>query len=223
MNGPPLQPSLMESRIQSSGRLRSRHLPALYLDPSFFAVYVAEAVRERDPDDPVAKAAATPKPAEAEALAEIRRRARVGTLGVTPVLTGVTVLQWAQDLAPLYHAGDREARHHGALEDADFEGFRFQGWLGNLLGDALEGVLQVDLVGFSLSLETTWDVVPGLALVDGAGRWSIHALAAHHLGCTHLATTEPDMVHVCEVLRSAGGPQPLLGPEALLTAAVSPE
>lgn len=197
-----MQPSLMETRVQSSGRLRTRHLPALYLDPSFFAAFAAAAAGEaRDADH-----------------AEIARRWREGTLGLTLVVSSLTLLRWMQDSAALYRAEHRDEHHAGALDDSDFEGLRFQGWLQHRLGDTLDGVLQVDLHAFDLAVDDAWEELPAVALLDGAARCTLDALAARHLGCTHLATLQPEMLRVCEQLRAAGGPQPLLGPAAVLAA-----
>jgi hypothetical protein len=191
----------MDTRIQSTGKLRSRHLPALYLDPSFFAAYVAL------------------PPEDGTAYAEIARRAREGALGLTLVVSSLTLLRWMQASAAIYRAEHRDEHHAGALEDSDFEGLRFQGWLQHLLGDALDGVLQVDLRAFDLGLDAAWEEWPALALLDGAAGSTLDALAARHLGCTHLATLRPEMARICELLRSTGGPQPLLGPAAVLAAA----
>jgi len=222
-----MQPPLMETCIQSSGRLRTRHLPALYLDPSFFAAYVAAAAASRPPD-PAIRTTGTPGalplvlPAvDSAGYAEIARRARDGTLGLTLVASSLTLLRWMQDMAAVYRAEHRDEHHAGALEDSDFEGLRFQGWLTHELGDALDGVLQVDLHTFDLAVDAAWEELPALALLDGGERCTLDALAARHLGCTHLATLLPQMVRVCELLRAAGGrgdPQPLLGPAAVLAA-----
>jgi len=198
-----MQP-LMETRIQSSGKLRTRHLPALYLDPSFFGAYVAGAGED------------------AAGYAEIAHRSRAGTLGLTLVVSSLTKLRWMQESAAVYRAEHRDEHHAGALEDSDFEGLRFQGWLRHRLGEALDGVLQVDLHAFELSLDAAWEELPALALLDGAAHGTLDALAARHLGCTHLATLRPEMVHVCELLRASGGPQPLLGPAAVLAALPPP-
>jgi len=199
-----MQPSLMETRIQSSGKLRTRHLPALYLDPSFFGAFVAAA------------------PEDATGYAEIAHRSRAGTLGLTLVVSSLTLLRWMQESATTYRAEHRDEHHAGALEDSDFEGLRFQGWLRHRLGEALDGVLQVDLHAFELGLDAAWEELPALALLDGAAHGTLDALAARHLGCTHLATLRPEMVHVCELLRASGGPQPLLGPAAVLAALPPP-
>src|SRR4029079_9824192 len=134
-----MQPSLMETRIQSSGKLRTRHLPAAYLDPSFFAAFVAAAA------------------ADATGYAEIARRSREGSLGLTLVVSSLTLLRWMQDGAAVYRAEHRDEHHAGALEDSDFEGLRFQGWLRHRLGDAFDGVLQVDLHAFELGLDAAWE------------------------------------------------------------------
>lgn len=202
-----MQPPLMETRIQSSGRLRTRHLPALYLDASFFAAFAA--------------AAAAGDAGDAD-YAEIVRRWREGMLGLTLVVSSLTLLRWMQESAALYRAEHRDEHHAGALEDSDFEGLRFQGWLQHRLGDTLDGVLQVDLHAFDLAVDDTWEELPAVALLDGAARCTLDALAARHLGCTHLATLQPEMLRVCEQLRSAGGPQPLLGPAAVLAATPPP-
>jgi hypothetical protein len=199
-----MQPPFMETRIQSSGRLRSRHLPALYLDPSFFAAYVAGAA-----DDSAGHA-------------EIARRQREGTLGLTLVASSLTLLRWMQESAAVYRAEHRDEHHAGALDDSDFQGLRFQGWLQHRLGSVLDGVLQVDLHAFELGLDAAWEELPALALLDGAAGCTLDALAARHLGCTHLATLRPEMVEVCELLRAGGGPQPLLGPAAVLAATPPP-
>ena len=52
----------MGSRIQSGGRLRRRYLPALYLDPSFFACYVAAAVGVERPHSLLAEELPTLSP-----------------------------------------------------------------------------------------------------------------------------------------------------------------
>jgi hypothetical protein len=213
-----MQPPLMETRIQSSGKLRTRHLPALYLDPSFFAAYVAAAAASRPPDSGLAVSQPAPPAEEAAAYAEIASRQREGTLGLTLVTSSLTLLRWMQNMAAFYRGEHRDEHHAGALEDADFEGLRFQGWLQHLLGDTLDGVLQVDLHAFDLAVDATWDQVPALALLDGAARSTLDALAARHLGCMHLATLSPETVRVCEQLRADGGPQPLLGPAAVLAA-----
>ncbi|HXT50061.1 MAG TPA: hypothetical protein VN811_03410 [Thermoanaerobaculia bacterium] len=213
-----MQPPLMETCIQSSGRLRTRHLPALYLDPSFFAAYVAAAAARRPPEAGLGSSLPTPSADEASHFAELARRQREGTLGLTLVASSLTLLRWIQDMAAVYHAEHRDEHHAGALEDSDFEGLRFQGWLQHLLGDALDGVLQVDLHAFDLAIDVAWDQLPALALLDGAARCTLDALAARHLGCTHLATLLPEMLRVCEQLRATGGPQPLLGPAAVLAA-----
>jgi hypothetical protein len=210
----------METRIQSSGKLRSRHLPALYLDPSFFVRYVAAVVTARSAETGLAPPLPRVTREEAAGYAEIVRRARDGTLGLTPVVSSLTLLRWMQDAVPLYAAEDRDA-HHG-IHDFDFEGLRYQGWLHAQLGDALDGVLQVDLQGFALAVDAVWDELPAIALLDGAERCALDALAARHLGCTHLATALPEMVRVCELLRSTGGPQPLLGPAAVVAATTAP-
>ena len=199
-----MQPSLMETRIQSSGKLRTRHLPAAYLDPSFFAAFVAAAGED------------------ATGYTEIARRSRAGTLGLTLVVSSLTLLRWMQESAAVYRAEHRDEHHAGALEDSDFEGLRFQGWLRHRLGETLDGVLQVDLHAFELGLDAAWEELPALALLDGADHGTLDALAARHLGCTHFATLRPDMVHVCELLRATDGPQPLLGPAALLAAIPPP-
>jgi hypothetical protein len=219
-----MQPPLMETRIQSSGKLRTRHLPAVYLDPSFFAARVAAAAASRPPDPELATPGVTravPPAAEVAGLAEIARRQRDGTLGLTLVASSLTLLRWMQDMAAVYRAERRDEHHAGALDDSDFEGLRFQGWLTHRLGDTLDGVLQVDLHGFDLGLDAAWEELPALALFDGGERCTLDALAARHLGCTHLATLLPEMARVCELLRAAGGrggPQPLLGPAAVLAA-----
>jgi len=212
----------METRIQSSGKLRTRHLPALYLDPSFFAAYVAASAVSRPPDKGLAASQPARPAEEAAGYAEIARRQRAGTLGLTLVTSSLTLLRWMQDMAAVYRAEHRDEHHAGALDDSDFEGLRFQGWLQHLLGDALDGVLQVDLHTFDLGVDATWDQLPAVALLDGAARCTLDALAAHHLGCTHLATLQPEMVRVCGQLRAAGGPQPLLGPAAVLAATPPP-
>ena len=210
----------METRIQSSGKLRTRHLPALYLDPSFFASYVAAAVAARSAEAGLASPFRAMPPGEATAYAEIACRLREGTLGLTPVVSSLTLLRWMQDAVPAYAAEDRDA-HHG-IHDSDFEGLRYQGWLHGQLGDALDGVLQVDLQGLALTIDAAWEELPALALLDGAERCALDALAARHLGCTHLATVVPEMVRVCDLLRPTGGPQPLLGPAAVVAAAAPP-
>ena len=198
-----MQP-LMETRIQSTGKLRTRHLPALYLDPSFFAAFVAATAED------------------GAGYAEIARRQREGTLGLTLVVSSLTLLRWMQESAAVYRAEHRDEHHAGALEDSDFEGLRFQGWLRHRLGEALDGVLQVDLHAFELGLDAAWEELPALALLDGAAHGTLDALAARHLGCTHLATLRPEMMNVCELMRTTGGPQPLLGPAAVLAALPPP-
>jgi hypothetical protein len=210
----------METRIQSSGKLRTRHLPALYLDPSFFRRYVAAAVAARSAETGLASPWRAVPPDEATAYAEIVRRLREGTLGLTLVVSSLTLLRWMQDAVPAYAAEDRDA-HHG-IHDSDFEGLRYQGWLHGQLGDALDGVLQVDLQGFALTIDAAWEELPALALLDGAERCALDALAARHLGCTHLATVLPEMARICELLGTAGGPQPLLGPAAVVAATAAP-
>jgi hypothetical protein len=217
-----MQTPLMESRIQSSGKLRSRYLPALYLDPSFFARYVSAAGAAEAPSESSESASAAEETPRVAAFAEIARRTRDGSFGLTPVVSSITLLRWMQEMAPGYRAADREGRHSGGLEDPDFSGLRYQGWLRTHLGGALDGVLQVDLQGFALTVEAAWEEVPGLALADGSGLCALHALAARHLGCTHLATLLPEMERVCALLRAAGGPEPLLGARAVLEAAPPP-
>jgi hypothetical protein len=212
----------METRIQSTGKLRSRHLPALYLDPSFFGRYVGAAAALAAPRPELAAAIPSLAAAEAAAFAELGRRLRAGTLGLSAVVSSLTLLRWMQETAPAYHASDREAQHAGGLADSDFEGLRYEGWLQHLLGDALAGILQVDLHAFALTVDAAWEEVPALALLDNHELWTLHALAARHLGCTHLATLRPGMARVCEQLHAAGGPQPLLGPAAVLAAASPP-
>ena len=213
-----MQP-MMETRIQSTGKLRSRHLPALYLDPSFFASYVAAAAAAGASRPELAAALPPPPADEAAAFAELDRRLRDGTLGLTAVASSLTLLRWMQDTAPAYHATHQDLDDTASLVDDDFEGIRYQGWLQHLLGDALAAVLQVDLHGFGLTVDTAWDEVPALALLDGDGLCTLHALAARHLGCTHLATLRPEMARLCELLQATGGPLPLLGPAAVLAAA----
>jgi len=64
--------------------------------------------------------------------------------------------------------------------------------------------------------------LPALALLAGSSGCTLDALAARHLGCTHLATLRPEMARVCELLQADGGPQPLLGPTAVLATAPPP-
>ena len=78
--------------------------------------------------------------------------------------------------------------------------------------------MQVDLQGFALTVDAVWEEAPAPALRDGPQRCTLHALAARHLGCTHLATLRPEMVRIADLLRASGGPQPLLGPRAVLAA-----
>src|SRR5688572_16572500 len=166
----------METRIQSSGKLRTRHLPAVYLDPSFFARYVAAVASQ----SLSAAYSSLVSVADCIAYAEIARRLPDGTLGLTPVVSSLTLLRWMQDTVPAYAAEDRDA-HHG-LHDTDFEGLRYQGWLHGQLGDALDDILQVDLQGFALAVDAVWEELPALALLDGAERCALDALAARHLG-----------------------------------------
>lgn len=214
-----MQP-LMETRIQSTGKLRTRHLPALYLEPSFFARFVAAAAGTSRPE--LASAPPSLPAEEAAAFAELHNRIREGTLGLTAVVSSLTLLRWMQDTAPAYHATHADLDDTASLVDDDFEGIRYQGWLQHLLGDALANVLQVDLQGFGLTVDTAWDEAPALALLDGDGLCTLHALAARHFGCTHLATLRPEMARLCELLQASGGPQPLLGATAVLAAAPLP-
>ena len=216
-----MQP-LMETRIQSTGKLRTRHLPALYLDPSFFARYVAAVATTSAPRPELASVLPSLLADEATAFAALSRRLREGTLGLTAVVSSLTLLRWMQDTAPAYHATHEDLDDTASLVDDDFEGIRYQGWLQHLLGDLLATVLQVDLQGFTLTVDAAWDEVPALALLDGDGLCTLHALAARHLGCTHLATMRPEMARLCELLQATGGPQPLLGPAAVLAAAPPP-
>ena len=210
--------TLLEATLKSSGRLRKRFLPALYLDPSFFAHYVAAAVAVDQPAAPAAAERETLAPAEVAAYAEVTRRVRAGALGITPVLSALTLLRWMQETASRFRAEDPAARQASSREEVDFAGLRYQSWLNRLLGDGLAGLMQVPLQGFGLTVEAAWDDVPAPALLDGPERSTLHALAARHLGCTHLATTSSDMARICELLRAGGGPQPLLGPQAVLDA-----
>jgi hypothetical protein len=204
----------METRIQSTGKLRSRHLPALYLDPSFFARYVAAAATG-SPRPELAATAPSLAAEEIAVFAELDRRLRDGTFGLTAVVSSLTLLRWMQDTARAYHATHEDLDDTASLVDDDFEGIRYQGWLQHLLGDRLDAVLQVDLHGFALTVDAAWDEVPALALLDGDGLCTLHALAARHLGCTHLATLRPEMARICELLQPSGGPQPLLGVTAV--------
>ena len=219
-----MQPPLMETLIQSTGKLRSRHQPALYLDPSFFTGYVAATAVAAGGQR--ADLAATLPPVyagDATAFVAIAARIREGTLGFTPVVSSLTLLRWMQQQVPAFHAGNRDARYHFAdMADGDLEDLRYQGWLQQLAADALAGVLQVDLHGFSLTVEEAWEEVPALALIDGAERSLLHALAARHLGCTHLATMETSMGRICQLLQGSGAPEPLIGPERVLVAAPPP-
>ena len=216
-----MQSPLMETRIQSTGKLRTRHLPALYLDPSFFARYAAAAAGAARPQ--LASAPPSlPADEEAAAFAELHGRMRAGTLGLTAVVSSLTLLRWMQETSPAYHATHESLDDTQSLVDDDFEGLRYQGWLRHLLGEALAEVLQVDLHGFTLTVDAAWDEVPALALLDGDGLCTVHALAARHLGCTHLATLRPEMARICELLQATGGPQPLLGPAAVLAASPPP-
>jgi hypothetical protein len=212
----------MEARIQSSGRLRRRYLPALYLDPSFFGCYVAAAIAVERPHSLLAEELPTLAGDLVGPFAELVGRLRPGTAGMTPVVSALTLLRWMQETAPLYIRADPGDGTFGSREESDFAGLRFQSWLNRLLGDALEGVMQVDLRGFVLTLDTVWEEAPAAALRDGPERCTLHALAARHLGCTHLATMRPEMVRIAELLRAGGGPQPLLGPRAVLAALAAP-
>ena len=202
----------MEAMLRSSGRLRKRFVPALYLDPFFFARYVEAAVPEPPAGGPPAAPAA-----DRDSYALIVHRVRAGG-PPHAVASALTVLRWMQEVAPRYRAADEAGRTVSTREESEFAGMRFQSWLNRYLGDALGGLLQVDLQGFSLTAESVWEEVPALAIVDADCRCALHALAARHFGCTLLATTQPEMVRICELLHASGGPRALLGPQAVLAA-----
>jgi hypothetical protein len=209
----------MESRIQSTGQLRKRYLPAVYLDPSFFCGYVAAAVAAERPHSTLTAGLPQLPVDEASAFTELVSRVRGETLGMTVVVSALTMLRWMQETAPLYLRVEHSEGMVGNREQSDFAALAYQSWLNRLLGDALEGVMQVDLQGMALRVEEVWEEVPGPALVDGPEHCTLHALAARHVSCTYVATTRPEMVRVCELLRASGGPRPLLGPRAVLDAA----
>jgi hypothetical protein len=132
------------------------------------------------------------------------------------VLGPLTLLRWMQTVAPLFRAEETGSAAHPTREEADFAGLRFQSWLNRLLGGALEGLVQVDLLGFELRREALWEEAAAALLLDGE-ECTLHALAARHLGCTSVATLRPEMARVCELIE--GGARALLGATAVLAAA----
>jgi hypothetical protein len=213
---------LMASMLKSTGRLRKRLLPAVYFDPSFFSRYALAAFAAESPAAAAVAARAAERlpplqDGEEAAFRELARLVAGGGLGVTPLVSSLTLLRFMQELALVYRQEDPESRKTANREETDFEGMRFQSWLNRLLGDSLDGLAQVDLTGFALPVDAVWEEGTTLVLVDSAERCSIHALAARHLGCTWLATVLPEMVRVGEVLQASGGPRPLRGPQAVLT------
>ena len=212
---------LTGSMLKSTGRLRKRYLPAVYLDPSFFARYALAAMAGGPaPAAAVASRAAERLPplaaGEDAALAEIARRVATGSTAATPLVSSLTLLRFLQELAIVYRAEDPQTRQTATREETDFEGMRFQSWLNRLLGDNLRGLIQVDLAAFALPLDAVWEEGASLVLVDTPERCTLHALAARHLGCTWLATVLPEMVRIGEVLAASGGPRPLNGARAVL-------
>ena len=212
---------LTGSMLKSTGRLRKRYLPAVYLDPSFFVRYALAVIGEgTSPAADVARRAAArlppPDPGEDAALVELAHRFGTGGTAMTAVVSSLTLLRLLQELSLVYRSEDPQARQTANREETDFEGMRFQSWLNRLLGDSLTGLVQVDLAGFSLPLDAVWEEAASLVLVDTAERCTLHALAARHLGCTWLATVLPEMERIGEVLAAGGGPRPLRGARAVL-------
>lgn len=214
---------LMESVLKSTGRLRKRYLPAVYLDPSFFARYSVTAIAATQPSAAALAARVTARlpllaAGEEEAFAALVPRVLAGSLGVTVVLGPLTVLRWMQTVAPLFREEEPGAQG-GTREESDFAGLRFQSWINRRLGDSLQGLTQPDLVGFELRRDAVWEETAAAALLDSEDRCTLHALAARHLGCTWVATLRPEMVRICEVLAPGSGARPLLGARAVLAAA----
>jgi hypothetical protein len=216
----------MGSVLRSTGDLRKRYLPAVYLDPSFFARYSVAAIAASQPAAAAlaARVAARLPPLadeEETAFATLAERLAAGGFPLTAVLAPFTLLRWMQTVAPLFREEEPGWRQAASREESDFAGLRFQSWLNRLLGDALAGLVQVDLVAFELRRDAVWEETTAAALQDSDERCTLHALAARHLGATWVATLRPEMARILELL--AGAPRPLLGARAVLgTASAAP-
>src|SRR5262249_55390492 len=120
--GGPLQTPLMESRIKSVGRLRKRYLPAFYLDPSFLAGFVAAAIGVDRPPSVLAGGLPSLAADEASATVELVRRVRGGDLGLTPVVSALTLLTWMQEVTPLYREAEPGDAAPANREESEFGG-----------------------------------------------------------------------------------------------------
>jgi hypothetical protein len=216
--------TLADSRLESSGRLRRRHLPAVYAEPGFLARYW-EACR---PDDPGADgrpegepeghraAPAGLDPAEQAAFAALHRRVAAGALPINVVVSSLALLGLLEQLLEGYRERVAAREAQITTEEAHFHAMRFQSTCHRLLGDRLKGMLQVDLQGFSLASEEVWEQLPAALLLQGRRGSLLHVLAARHLGCTHLATLDGGTARACALLETQQELTPVTSAESLL-------
>jgi len=87
---------------------------------------------------------------------------------------------------------------------------------GFALAHGLQGLLQVDIQNFNLSINKSWQEPSAYAYLQLGGADIMHIMFAHHLGCEYIASFDDDFKRVKDIIKKETQMTLLSTPEEIL-------
>lgn len=100
-----------------------------------------------------------------------------------------------------------------------FERLMSETWLNGSFAEAhgLQGLLQVDIVNFNLTITNVWEEPSAYAYLQLGVADIMHVLLAQHFGCEYIASFDSDFERVKEIIKEETGIIVLTSPEEILS------
>ncbi len=113
---------------------------------------------------------------------------------------------------------EQEKKGGEPFESTGLERLISETWLNRSFAEChgLEGLLQVDIINFSLTVDKTWEDPFAYAFLQIGLADIMHILFAQHLGCKYIATFDSDFVSVKDIITEETGMTVLTEPDEIL-------
>ena len=104
------------------------------------------------------------------------------------------------------------------MPESEIEMLMSETWLNPsfAIAHGLQGLLQVDIVNFHLSVSKAWEEPSDYAYLQLGIADIMHILLAQHLGCQYIASFDSDFARVKDIITEKTGMTTLTKPEEIL-------
>lgn len=235
---------MKDTILTKTGKLHERFLPAIYFDTSVLIDYwMTEGMEmpESERDELLKKNELPYVPVIRNILrserriskvVEIRKKLIFEKVKVTPVVSPLSLLElteWHAEAAFKQIASEasgvifiqRKSKKQIGKKRGQSTGLEMlmsETWLNPsfAIAHGLQGLLQVDIVNFHLSVSKAWEEPSDYAYLQLGIADIMHILLAQHLGCQYIASFDSDFARVKDIITEETGMTTLTKPEEIL-------